>query len=241
MTKINFFCINLQSRHDRWQECKKQFLSQGLQVHRWDAKPRPENRRFGAWLSHREIIEHAKKNNWEYVAVFEDDIKFLVPNFPQECAKAIHELKIVDWYILYFGGQLWKWWSLKTKESLNNVFLVKKLFEAHAVIYNSKFYDLYLNKHPAEYNSNIWKYYIDDTYQSFDEWYAGYVQEKYPCYITRKMLVAQRDDYSDIENKNVWRKSRAQIIFIMYKYHFWWLVEIWWKYIRYLIFFFRFN
>ena len=235
MQKINFFCINLISRSDRWRDCEHQFLLQKLKVHRWNAKPRPENRRFGAWLSHREIIEHAKKNHWDCVAVFEDDIKFLTNDFLEECNLAMNDLKGIDWYIVYFGGQIWKGWSLISQKWLNKVFLVKKLFEAHAVIYNAKFYDLYLQKHPAEYTSEIWEYYLDNMYRSFDEWYANCVQERYPCYITKKMFVVQKDDFSNIENKNVWRKSRAQIIFLMYRLHLWWLVESWWKYIKLLM------
>lgn len=235
MVELNFFCINLNARNDRWVDCLKQFSEQNLKVDRWDAKPRPENRRFGAWLSHREIIEYAKMNKWKCVVVFEDDIKFLTPEFKKECYLALNELSNTNWYILYFGGLLWKWGILKKVAKMSQVFQVKKLFEAHAVIYNEKFYDIYLHKHPNMYNNKIWEYYLDNTYRAFDEWYANYIQELYPCYITRKMLVTQKNDFSDIEGKTVWRKSRAEIVFVLYKYNMWWAVEKFWKYIKWLI------
>lgn len=241
MNKVNFFCINLQDRADRWADCKKQFEKQKINVTRWNATPLPENRRFWAWLSHREIIEHAKINNWDYVAVFEDDIKFLVDNFYERCEEALKELNDRDWYILYFWGSFWKWGSLKKEKELNKTLRVKNLHEGHSIVYSKNFYDIYLAKHPSSYSKEIWKYYIDDKYTAFDQWYANYVQIKYPCYITKTMLVSQKDDFSSIENRQVWRASRSVVIFYLYKYHFWYLVEKWWKYIKILLIFLGFN
>jgi len=48
MQQVNFFCINLDKRTDRWGSCVQQFRDQGIKVERWIAKPLPENRRFGA-------------------------------------------------------------------------------------------------------------------------------------------------------------------------------------------------
>lgn len=234
MGKINFFCINLDKRTDRWEKCRQQFLKQGVGVKRWPAKPLPENRRFGAWLSHREIIEHAKNNNWDCVGVFEDDIEFLTKNFYKICQESLKELADKDWYILYFWGSFWRWASMKKVGSMKKIFRVRNLQEAHAVIYNKKFFDIYLKKHPDEYSSNITEYYIDNKYRAFDQWYANYVQINYPCYITKSILVVQKDDFSDIENKQVWRSSRSIVTFFLYKYQLWFLVEKLWKYIKHL-------
>ena len=45
----------------------------------------------------------AKIRGWDYVGVFEDDVKFLTKNFKDEYNNALEELKNEDWYILYFG------------------------------------------------------------------------------------------------------------------------------------------
>lgn len=231
-SKIKFFCINLPSRKDRWKNCCQQFRQQWMDVERWNATPLPENRRFGAWLSHREIIEEAQRNKWNYVWVFEDDIEFVVDNFIEQCISAIAELKNTDWYILYFGWLIDKGGKLRKHADLKQVFQVEKLFEAHAVIYNERFYNIYLQKHPPKYSQEISEYYLDNSYTAFDQWYAEYVQIKYPCFITKKILVVQKNDFSDIEWKKVWRKSRAEIIFIFYKYGLWKIVEYLWKYIK---------
>ncbi len=73
------------------------------------------------------------------------------------------------------------------------------MFEAHAVIYNEKFYDLYLEKHPCKYHKDTPEKYLDNSFTAFDQWYANYIQKKYPCYVTKKILVSQKDDFSDIE------------------------------------------
>lgn len=216
--KINFFCINLEHRNDRWSYCKKIFATQNLHVTRWNATPLPENRRFWAWLSHREIIELAKKKNMDYVGVFEDDIEFLVDDFKYQCEQAILSLKNCNWYILYFGGLIWTWGELQKHHTWSKLLQVKGLFEAHAVVYHKNFYDIYLKKHPSEYSSEIYEYYLDNKYTAFDQWYAGVVQFEYPCYITNKILVTQRDDFSSIENKNVIRYKKSIYRFYVYKY-----------------------
>lgn len=215
---IKFFCINLENRLDRWENCQKQFEEQNIYVTRWNATPLPDNRRFGAWLSHREIIEKAKIHDWNCVGVFEDDIKFLTKNFAEECENALEQLRNVDWHILYFGGLIWTWWSLQKKNSLKNLLQVNNFFEAHAVIYNKTFFDIYLDKHPSKYSSQVHELYLDNKYSAFDQWFAGSVQSKYPCYITNKILVGQQDDFSNIENKIVARLGKSIYRFYIYKY-----------------------
>lgn len=217
MNKINFFCINLETRTDRWFRCEESFKQQNIEVTRWNATPLPENRRFGAWLSHREIIELAKRNSWEYVWVFEDDIKFLTSHFIDQCDSAIQSLQDHDWYILYFGGFIWTWWVAKREKGIRNLLRVQKLFEAHAVIYHKSFYDIYLKKHPSSYSPEIPEYYLDGKYTAFDQWFADVVQFKYPCYITEKILVSQYDDFSSIENKKVMRYKSSLLRFYAYK------------------------
>lgn len=219
MEHINFFCINLDIRTDRWINCQKQFIQQWIEkVERWSAKPLPENRRFWAWLSHREIIEYAKSKNWEYVWVFEDDINFVNKKFLIKATRALGELKKKEWYMLYFWGSLGRNAKLVKENWTSEVLRVEKNFEAHAVIYHKRFFDIYLQKHPSEYSVGIGEYYLDNKYRAFDEWYADVVQKDYPCYITNKILVTQRNDFSNIENKFVSRYKKSIYRFWLYKY-----------------------
>lgn len=227
MKQINFFCINLDSQCERWAGCQRQFTEQWIHVERWSAKPLPENRRFGAWLSHREIIEHAKKQNWDYVCVFEDDIHFVTKKFLIHAQNAISELINKEWYILYFWGCIRKNGQLYKEKWLKHVLRIKRCVEAHAVIYHRRFFDIYLKKHPDKYSSKIDEYYLDNQFNAFDLWFADVAQYNWPCYITNKMLVVQKDGFSVIENRLVSRNKISQYRFLAYKY-------LWAKIVKYL-------
>jgi GR25 family glycosyltransferase involved in LPS biosynthesis len=36
---------------------------------------------IGCSMSHLDVLKIAKKNNWDYVTIFEDDVLFLKPQF----------------------------------------------------------------------------------------------------------------------------------------------------------------
>lgn len=232
MKQINFFCINLDSQHDRWADCQKQFSEQWIPVKRWSAKPLSENRRFGAGLSHREIIEHAKNQNWEYVCVFEDDLRFIAKDVLIYTQNALSELKSKKWYILYLGGCMRRNGWLYKEKWLKHVLRVKRCVQAHAIIYHRRFFDIYLKKHPRKYTSEIKENYLDNQYRTFDVWLADVIQYIYPCYITNKMLAVQKDGFSIIEWKLVIRNKIAQYRFLAYKY-------LWTKIVKYLDTFLR--
>ena len=227
MEKIKFFCINLDINTDRWHNCQKQFIKQWIEVERWSAKPLPENRRFWAWLSHREIIEYAKNQDWDHVCVFEDDIHFTTKEFLIQVQKALFELKDKEWYILYFGGCIRRNGQLYKETWFKHVLRVKRCVEAHAIIYHRRFFDIYLDKHPNKYTPEIKEYYLDNKYRAFDEWLADIVQYEYPCYISNKILAVQKDGFSFIEDKLVSRNKISQYRFFAYKY-------FWAKVVKYL-------
>ena len=92
------------------------------------------------------------------------------------------------------------------------------MYEAHAVIYHKRFYNIYLDKHPSQYTKDTPEHYIDKKYRAFDEWLAHVVQEKYLCYVSSKMLVSQKNDFSIIENRFIKRHSRSVYKFYFYKH-----------------------
>ena len=179
MNEINFFCINLPTREDRWVNCKKQFTEQGISVTRWNATSLPQNRRFWAWLSHREIIEYAKKNNWAHVWVFEDDVVFMKDKFPSFVVKSLESLRDKKWYILYFWWLVCRNGKLSKEPWINWLFQVQGLMWTHAVIYNKDFYDIYLQIHPDAYLDTTPELYIKNKYKALDIWMALDFQNKY--------------------------------------------------------------
>ena len=223
---INFFCINLPTRQDRWINCEKQFKKQKIEVKRWNATPLPENRRFGAWLSHREIIEHAQKNKWDYVWVFEDDVVFMRDKFIDFVDESLKTLKGKKWYILYFWWLVCRNGKLQKEKWFKWLFRVKWLMWTHAVIYNKEVYDIYLKLHPDKYSNRIKQLYINNQYKALDEWMALDFQNNFPCYITEFFLAGQWDSFSNIEGKMIKGNLRAIIRFNIYKYWFGWLAKI---------------
>lgn len=215
---VKYFCINLDKRKDRWERVQKIFQKEEMPVDRWSAKPLPENRRFGAWLSHREIIEYAQKNKWNYVWVFEDDIRILRTGLKKKIKSALESLEWKEWYILYLWWSIGRNWSLQRNRNIPSLLRVRWLFEAHAVIYSKRFFDIYLEKHPPIYTHDIEECYLDNKYRAFDQWFANVVQYEYPCYITKTILLTQEDDFSNIENKFVNRHIKSIYRFYTYKY-----------------------
>ena len=92
-------CINLDTRPDRWHYVQDHFVKFGLKkkverISAVDVRNDPELKihekllkdnfsllaMCGCMLSHRKIIEHAKKAGLHNVLVFEDDVKILRSN-----------------------------------------------------------------------------------------------------------------------------------------------------------------
>ncbi len=236
MDTVNYFCINLASRKDRWEECKKEFLHQNINIKRWNATPLPQNRRFWAWLSHREIIEHAKAQKWEYVWVFEDDVFFMKNNFQYFVNKALDELLNKKWYILYFWWLMCRNSHLEKESDVNSLFKVEGLMWAHALIYHKDFYDIYLKLHPDKYTDKIKKLYIKNKYKAFDEWMALDFQNKFPCYISKYFLAGQRDNFSNIENKFIISNYQTVMRFYIYKHWLWSVAKKIWDFKEKLLF-----
>lgn len=106
----HIYCINLDSRTDRWEESLAEFEKHGIKnVERVSAITADDARAMypnlsikageaGLILSHIKILEDANKNNYESILILEDDVQF---------AETINDdlREIPDnWEIIYFGG-----------------------------------------------------------------------------------------------------------------------------------------
>jgi hypothetical protein len=99
------YCINLDSRPDRWQEVVREFSAVGIadRVERFPAITHAEPRE-GCRLSHVECVRRADAAGAETVLIFEDDVIFR--GLTQErLARLLSRLRTIpDWELLYFGG-----------------------------------------------------------------------------------------------------------------------------------------
>lgn len=182
------WCINLDSRTDRWEHAIKEFESVGIlnRVQRFSAI-KHENGIIGLIYSYTKLFEYAQQKNLENILIFEDDVKFI--NNPIENLKlALEQVQSMDWAMLYFGAKLHK----KIQKITQNLFSLKSAYCSHAIAYHKSIYDTILNK--CKINHEIKN--VDDVY----DMYLYNLQELHACYIINPMIALQYDNYSNLAN-----------------------------------------
>jgi len=99
------YCINLDSARSRWADMKERFRKLGIdrRIRRFSAVETLRSHHIGCALSHRMIIEKAKRLGLESVLVLEDDAVFLEDTL-DHLSRTIPELKQQQWQLFYLGG-----------------------------------------------------------------------------------------------------------------------------------------
>lgn len=190
------FCINLDSRKDKWLKVQKRFLRLGLNVERYsaqkahspyvdfefqkmlvrepDSKIR-ESKKFiknqgemGCLLSHLDIIKKAKEEGLEKILIFEDDVIFH-KNF-------IDNFKFInlvpDWALLYLGASQYSW--KEVKPYTNKFYYAKDSDGTFAYAVNLKYADDII-KSIEQKNSPIdWHYRVDIQNKYADKCFCFY-------------------------------------------------------------------
>jgi len=167
------YCINLESRPDRWRKVQKEAAKLNLTLTRVDAI-RDMVPHMGCRQTHLNILRFPDP----VFMVIEDDMKVLQPFDVLE--RAISQLP-EDWDMLYLGATLRK----PLERYSENLYRLKGGAATHAIIYN--------NQH------GICEYIVEnhDTV-AVDIFYAKNVQEHFNCYMTYPMVATQCPGYSDI-------------------------------------------
>ena len=197
------YCINLDSRPDRWEECLVEFNKIGIQdqVERVSAFKGPFGI-DGCTRSHLECIRLAKDNNCENVLILEDDISFTSDIFIDTLHNAINQLNDnkLDCDILYFSANLYG-----NGNSLidNNLAKISSAKAAHAYVVSSSVFDIILNafkdidwNDPYNWNPS------NPNRMNMDTWYKN-IQQLGNTYGTYPSLAEQRPSHSDLLNKHV--------------------------------------
>jgi glycosyl transferase family 25 len=99
------YCINLDSRPDRWQEAVREFSALNI-VDRVERVPAiaHANPREGCRLSHLECVRRADAAGAETVLIFEDDVIFRAYSH-ERFARYLARLRTIpDWELFYLGG-----------------------------------------------------------------------------------------------------------------------------------------
>ncbi len=202
------FCINLDSRPDRWQECLEKFKILNIEdkVQRFSAIRIVDGNnmsnkflaRCGCSLSHFEICRIAKLKGYKNYLVLEDDFEL---NLKKEeifdlLNKAVSELPY-SWDMFYLGGNLTDEYGIFPIENFSdNLFKLNSCHTTHAMAFNQKFYDQYLENAP-DFNSIFeWTH----KNEVIDVFLTKEFLRKINCFINKKLVINQAAGFSDIEN-----------------------------------------
>lgn len=204
------FCINLDKRTERYEECLKEFKKINIEVERIsaiDGKPifkeglHKNAGAYGLMLTNIKIFENAIQNNYKNILILEDDVKFN-DNFNEIFNEKIKSLPD-NWDLLYLGGNnMFNRGSFNLITGDKNFKVTKENYRTlkhelckttwtqttHAVAINSSFY-----------NTLMFGVGRNST-RPIDNIYCILQQEGCNAYTFLPSLVLQRACYSDIEN-----------------------------------------
>jgi len=216
----NLYCVNLDSRPDRYELAQAEFKKLDIDVERVsgivgvDVYRPGLNRTAGAYgilLTHIKIIEDAISKLYDSIVILEDDVTF-IDGFQEKFESKIAELP-EDWDLLYLGGN-----NVFVRGNFNLITGDKSFVPtndnyqtldhelckttwtqcAHALAINSKFYERLLNA--IKVNSTM----------PVDSIHCMLQQGGCNAYSFLPSLALQRPSFSDIENTFVdYSKNKA--------------------------------
>ena len=204
------YCINLDHRTDRWEECVKMFEYYGLDVERVSAVitdkeiPGLKNGMVSLITTTINIIEDANRNNYKNFLLLEDDVEFC--DYVQEYdGKSFNErfennLQYLpeDWKMFYLGS------GIDTNEKSHvggEIYRIGFAHTAHAVGFNKSFYDICLERLKSAVNVN-------------DIIYANLMREGHEIYSFYPNLASQRPSFSNLEDRHVYYGHLRNYLFI---------------------------
>ena len=186
------FYINLENRPERNGQCITELRKLGIK------KPNRFNAithnipLVGCARSHIGCLEKAKELGWDYVIIFEDDIK--IENKKKCLEKFNKYIKEDFWDVLYLGC----WNYVTPKKIKDDLARVIKGVCFHAYVVKSHYYDTLINnlKEGIELklkDPNNGKYNNDE--------YIEILQQKDNWYCITPIYISQRDGWSDNFNE----------------------------------------
>lgn len=189
------YYINLEKRTDRKIHVENELSKIGITAERFNAIELPDGS-LGCSMSHLKCIENAKKNKWDHVLIVEDDITFLDKDlFITHLNKFLKINK--TWDVILFAGNVYKPYIKYGDFSI-------KVFRCQTTtgyLVKSSYYDKLIQNY-KEGLTNLMREPKKANQFAIDKYWFR-LQEKDSWYLITPPTVIQRDDYSDIEKKQV--------------------------------------
>lgn len=196
LLKHTFF-INLESRKDRLNHVKNELKKLGIEGERFNAV-KMNNGAIGCTLSHIKCLELAKERNYPQIFICEDDITFLKPKVLLE---SLHKFEKSengkDWDVIIIGGN-----NCPPYINIDDYAIrVSNCQTTTGYIVNNNYYNTLISnfresvKNLLKNPENVKEYAIDIYWKKLqfeDKWY-----------MIIPATVIQKEDYSDIEQRQV--------------------------------------
>lgn len=183
------FFINLDRRPDRLAHIRNELAKNNILAKRFaaidgnniDLYPRLSRGAAGCLESQRSIIQMGIDNNYDAIAVFEDDA-FFVEDFENKFSNFYSQVPD-DWQFIFLANNRF---NAQTQRVSDNVERVSGGWSAHAFM---------IRRNAMIGAADI----ISGGDMPVDVYY-GVLQQYYPAYLATPSLAGQRADHSDIEN-----------------------------------------
>jgi hypothetical protein len=183
----HIYCINLDKRTDRWEDCVKQFKKHNLTVERFSAidgskinnPTKLMTGEYGILSTHIELIKDAKNKGYKNILILEDDVEF-IDNLNEYFSLFKGQIPD-DWVMLYLSGNH----IGGCLQVSGNIFKIFHSYAIHSFAIKSELFDLIINGLP-KYKKAV------------DIFYAE-LQSLFPSYVIRPHLAWQRESFSDIQ------------------------------------------
>lgn len=191
----NTLFINLDHRKDRLDHATAEFQKMNIKAERIDAIKKDVGA-IGCTMSHIKCIELAKKRDYDYVFICEDDIHFKNPELLKQHLEKFNANKQINWDMLIIGGNNARPYQI-VKDYCSRVFYCRT---TTGYVVKKHMYDVLLENF-KESVSNLSK---DSSKEGVKQYaidmYWQRLQYQYYWYMITPPTVTQYTSYSDIEN-----------------------------------------
>ena len=190
---IHVVYINLTSRTDRNERVQSEIKKIGVDNPERFNAIKLEDGALGCSMSHLKCIELAKKNNYEYVFVCEDDIEFLNPELFLTQLKNFLTSNIAWDTILVAGNNMLPYLPVN-----DTCIKILNCQTTTGYIVKREYYNTLIDNYKTGIQ-NLLKEPFNNEYKIDKYWFK--LQRKDNWYLIIPLTIIQREDYSDIEKK----------------------------------------